>query len=1013
MNSCRTDTLIEVFSEHKLYRAWEQVAQKHTSPGIDHVSIENFNRNVAQRLHDLRSALVSGHYTPDTLIVFPKAKASGGFRELSIATVRDRIAARCAANALNERLDHRLQPQSYAYRPHRSALRAVSAVQNACHTTSHVLRLDIASFFDSINHDILHQQLLSENIDESFVDFLMCMISQPRFDGVEKRTSACGVPQGSQLAPILSNLYLDSFDRQLCEEHRRFIRYADDIVAFTSCADEAGQLMNQCTAKLESLALKPNLDKTRIYRIDEGFLFLGFVFNRDSHVASLAAKSSLKNKLSHGAYDDEAPAEWTNRSVSIIRGWNNYFEHETRDNARKERSMKFKRSQQIPITRFHASRFGEDEMEAEANLHSPISCVVTDLVLEKSNEEEDMSSSKEELTSEALESTSSEFQDYIPTDTRSQSNTSLENLPDAPCSESNSGSPQSFANCLKAIKERKGEMESGLYVNEFIRDVRNLLNDDEKTASESQQREALRLLAGAYRKLGLYGAAWRCLHEAGSSPKEATAEIGKVSDKPIPFGARDVETWLQIFGSGPAYNQFVDRIGRSGYRPYTEALQVTDLKDHWQGKRTLSVSVYDTQGLARFGVIDFDISRQTLEGLGLSEREALRKQILDDARHLLERAHRVGIDGAIEDSCLKGYHLWFFFRTPLSPARVREFLNALNSVCGPPPEGTHRELFPASDTPPEDALNSRIRLPLGIHRLTGERSHFLTPQGAPCAIGSEIPGVFSTITGQRLHDATFRLTSTWSTPSVTDQGVTPPAELISKTKELKDRVQKRDTLERGYSSQSVTQAEADSFRGDPLSQVSGGCAVLRALKAKATDERHLTHAERIILRGILVPLGESGINELHAILSHCSNYNRGTTEKYISTSFSNPMGCNRIREILGEFADQVGCSCSFKPRKNSYANPMRHIKTSAQGPVETSRTASMRDLYKKTDSGESPRTSTDPVVLLSAYRTARQELLAIQNQLLSITSGSALETKVGVLRMTGADIEILRWQIAL
>ena len=970
MVAYRTDTLTEVFSEPCLFRAWEAVARKRSAPGIDHVTVEAFSRNAPRRLREIREQVIAGCYQPDPLVVFPKEKSGGGLRELSIATVRDRVTARCAADALNRRFDARLQPQSYAYRPRKSALRAVGAVQQACRNASHILRLDVAAFFDSIGHGILRERLLNEGEDEPFVNLIVTLIRQSRFDGVEKRTPPCGIPQGSQLAPVLSNIYLDPFDRQLCDSGRRFVRYADDLVAFAANADEAGETLNQCSAELATLGLRPNLDKTRIYRVDDGFLFLGFIFNRHSHVASPSARAALRQKLDGGAYEDEAPAEWAGRRTAIIRGWNGYFHHNNANRPKKnqEQTMKFKLARRTPITRVytdltlvedddvrHMSEEEEDEKAGEA-------CPADDI----ETAPPDVMAADEDVASEA----------ETETEPKTEPEPAACEEPAEPRHEL--GVP--FAERLRMLRDRAPALLAGQDANELAKDLRNLLNADDARPSDAELWEVLRLLAKTYRALGLYGAAWRCLLEAGDSPEKATAHLCREGEPPIPFGARDVDAWIEIFRTGPVYTQFIDRIGRSGYRPFSGELTASDLKDHWQGKRTLSVSVFDTQGKSRFGVIDLDISRQTLDRLDLAGREALRERLLDDARALLERARRAGVDGVIEDSSLKGSHLWFFFRSPLSAARVRAFLAALCAVCGQPPEGTHRELFPGSDTCPEDGLNSRMRLPLGIHRVTGERSRFLSPDGTPCAIGTEIPSLLSTLTGQRLAEATAALTATPSRQAPASPAPHPAADAR-------------------------------------IAQVTAGCGVLRALRAKAEAERHLTHADRIVLRGILAPLGDDGLAELHRILSRCDNYSRATTAKYAAVPFSTPIGCTRIREALGEFADQAGCTCSFKPRKNSYPNPLRHIRKDAEPEtVETAHAAphAARPAGETSAPPATPQHADPAVALLAAYRAARQNLLVLQRQLLALAGGAeSVETSVGKLRLAGADTELLKWQLDL
>lgn len=142
------DSLNEVFTEANLRQAWVNVERKDSAAGIDRVSVSEFGREYEANLREIQEQVLSHSYVPSPLVSFQKSKSISGWRELTIATVRDRVVGRCAADALNRRFNYTMAPQSYAYRPDKSALRAVAATQHSCRQSEYVLRLDIDSFFD-------------------------------------------------------------------------------------------------------------------------------------------------------------------------------------------------------------------------------------------------------------------------------------------------------------------------------------------------------------------------------------------------------------------------------------------------------------------------------------------------------------------------------------------------------------------------------------------------------------------------------------------------------------------------------------------------------------------------------------------------------------------------------------------------------------------------------------------------------------------------------------------------
>ena len=901
----------ELAAEPSLYRAWDVVGRHGNASGIDHVTVEDFSRRRNQEIPRLHDELLHERYQPQPLITFPKMKKDHTFRELTIASVRDRVAARAAADYLNFHYDSAMVPNSYAYRPHRGALKAVSAAQKACRTANYAARVDIDDFFDSIHHDLLNDKLAELNVAEDVRGLLLKFVGNKRFDGVRMTHPKVGIPQGSPVAPILANLFLDELDRAVIDEGYAYLRYADDLLVFAETVEQAGNAMSLISYTLGQMGLKPDVDKSRVYSLDQGFLFLGFMFNRQGHVASSGAKTRLKNKLGQQAYVDESDEDFQKRQNSIIRGWKNYFDHE------------------------------EKQTPPDAD------CVADaiDVPAEETADEAVVDVPSEKPLQDALERA------------------------------------ESFA-----AQGRWATAQQAL---------RRVLNDDAVELAPEQQSVVFTRLADLYDQAGMRGAAARCRGEKMAA---------EVEDDALVYGVHDVECWLELFGMPEmtVYKQYIDRTGRNGYRPASSPFNAKVLRDHWKGRHTLAVPVYDKNNHVRFGVVDLDVSRAVVDGCNAAELEACRVRLLDDARGLLQLAEKVGVHGLIEDSGYKGYHVWFFCHARLSAELVLRFLQELVRVAGDAPEGCHRELFPGSKARPADALHSRIKVPLGVHRVSGRRSVFVGADGHPFDHGTSLLALNNRNKAAALRGAVER----W-------------AHYV------------QDHTEAHANQAGVTEKQNEGTA--PVAGTSGAytggvellfekCAVLGYLRQKAIESSQLNHAERCILRGVLEPMGAEGVEALHTILKHCKNYNRHQTDAFLSRGVLKPMGCRRIREILGAVADEIGCTCHFKPRKQDYAHPLRHLKTNAgntpskssAGRKRTVSNAPARVATSSKRQDDVAENSSDIQGLLREYTSTRRRLIELQEQIKSAMNGAdKLDTEMGTLRAEGSDPVLQGWRIEL
>jgi len=932
--------LNHIVSKTALFRAWEQVASKNTAPGIDGVTVNDFSRNVTDKINRIHDDIFDNCFKPKPLVVFQSEKKDSKFRELTIPTVRDKIAAKTFSNYLVSNFDSKLLPQSYAYRYNKGAIKASRAVQNMClnKNISHIIRVDIADFFDSIDHNLLVQTLLDIGVSRIVIDYIMIFVKNARFNGVELINPTQGIPQGSPIAPVLSNIFLNRIDKVIQREMIKFVRYADDSVFFAENSKDAMDIMSFITAELQNMGLMPSINKSRIYSVDEGFIFLGFLYTPNGKEPCREARQRLSDKISKEKYTDESENEYNKRIKSVVRGWNNYFCNSDDDNDQKNNMSNSDSLSTIKP---------KDQSEFEHTVSSDIENSVS---MENSEKYSGKNDSKDNIS-----------------------------LTD------NSILTEKFA-CIEDFISCNRNAEA-------IAKLKALLNSEEFELSDSNRHSLLNKLADLYKKQGLYGAAEKC------NGKKCDNKIKDQYNKEPVFGKNDIDNWLELFGASNdvVYRQYIDRLGRHGYRPASKSLNADYLKNHWIGNHTLAVPVYDSNNFVKFGVVDLDISRKELDTFNIDEFEKLKIRLLDDARNILDIAHKAGIEGILEDSGYKGYHVWFFFYEKLTATLVKEFLQELISQAGEPVNGTHREIFPASSTKSSNSLNFRIKLPLGIHRLSNNRSRFLAPDGSLSS--GEI---------QLLNSKVY----------------------LTRARHLKSAVSKWT-----FYKKDILKEQGTTSKTDNIEILYSKCAVIRALKIKAEKEHYLSHYDRIVIRGILSNIESEGRQEIHNILSKCINYRKHTTDKMIGSEFYKPMGCNKIKEILSSLCSSIECKCKFRPKKNDYPHPLRHLGTNQDKVYKKNETDNFSRetlVQKETPNKQQPTITNNnynnteilnmepscdtksTYKLLKQYHELRKQIIIKQNQILTILNGSeTLELETGTLKFKGKDTQLKNWIIEI
>ena len=279
-----------------VFGAWEKVRANSGAPGVDAVSIAVFGERWGDNLYKLWNRMASGSYFPGPVRAVEIPKDHGaGVRVLGVPNVADRVAQTAAAMLLEAKLEPVFHPDSYGYRPGRSARDAVEVCRRRCWEHDWVIDCDIRAFFDSVPHDLLLKAVAHHTSERWVLLYIQRWLKAPMQmpDGTLVPREK-GTPQGSPISPLLANLFMHyAFDRWMDREHPGcpFERYADDIVIHCYTQIQADELRARIAERLETLGLELHPDKTRIVYCKDSnrpgtaehvsFDFLGFAFSPD------------------------------------------------------------------------------------------------------------------------------------------------------------------------------------------------------------------------------------------------------------------------------------------------------------------------------------------------------------------------------------------------------------------------------------------------------------------------------------------------------------------------------------------------------------------------------------------------------------------------------------------------------------------------------------------------------------------------------------------------------------
>jgi RNA-directed DNA polymerase len=270
---------LEIFSRPNLFTALERVRRNGGAAGVDGMTVEELPEHLKAHWPSIREKLEAGSYQPSPVKRVEIPKPNGGVRMLGIPTVQDRLIQQAMHQVLSREYEQTFSEHSYGFRCSRSAHDAVEAAQRHINAGNKwVVDIDMAKFFDTVNHDRLMARMKQQISDKRVLRLVNAYLKAGvMVNGVVTETGK-GTPQGGPISPLLSNIVLDELDRELEKRGHLFVRYADDCNIYVRSRRSAERVLASTQKYIERrLRLKVNEEKSAVGLATQR-KFLGFSF---------------------------------------------------------------------------------------------------------------------------------------------------------------------------------------------------------------------------------------------------------------------------------------------------------------------------------------------------------------------------------------------------------------------------------------------------------------------------------------------------------------------------------------------------------------------------------------------------------------------------------------------------------------------------------------------------------------------------------------------------------------
>jgi len=339
----------KVYKRKNLEMAWERVKANRGSGGVDGQTLEDFAEQLDKNLDRLQSELKEGVYQPQPVrqVQIPKMGKPGEFRGLGIPTIYDRVCQQALLNRLQPIFEPVFDEANYGYRQGRSTKDALRKVWKEIDSGSEwIVDADLKDFFGSVDHEKLLTLVAQQIADGRVLRLIEAMLKAGSYGKGRLFPTERGTPQGGVASPLLSNILLTPFDREMRRKGYQLTRYADDWVVTCKSAAEARAAIDAAGRILKQLGVELHPQKTRIVHVQYGFEFLGYKIKRGKKLYLPATK--IRSRVCSGglyAYPREKSIrrfkdevrQRTKRRVPLateqliealnplLRGWGEYY----------------------------------------------------------------------------------------------------------------------------------------------------------------------------------------------------------------------------------------------------------------------------------------------------------------------------------------------------------------------------------------------------------------------------------------------------------------------------------------------------------------------------------------------------------------------------------------------------------------------------------------------------------------------------------------------------------------
>jgi group II intron reverse transcriptase/maturase len=294
----------KVYQRKNLEMAWERVKANRGSGGVDGQTLERFAEQLDKNLVQLQSELKEGVYQPRPVrqVQIPKMGKPGEFRGLGIPTIYDRVCQQALLNRMEPIFEPVFDEANFGYRRGRSTKDALRKVWKEIDSGSEwIVDADLKDFFGSVNHEKLLMLVAQRVADGRVLRLIEAMLKAGSYGKGQLFPTERGTPQGGVASPLLSNILLTPFDREMRRKGYQLTRYADDWVVTCKSASEARAAIEAARRILKQLGVELHPQKTRIVHVQYGFEFLGYTIKRGKRLHLPAHKIRSRTR-SGGLY---------------------------------------------------------------------------------------------------------------------------------------------------------------------------------------------------------------------------------------------------------------------------------------------------------------------------------------------------------------------------------------------------------------------------------------------------------------------------------------------------------------------------------------------------------------------------------------------------------------------------------------------------------------------------------------------------------------------------------------